>query len=202
MQKGTKPRSNRRKRELVRKKPHFPEAREVARVNLRKRTRAAANGKPLTGAYYWVPLPSDGNMIRWKVLEFFDCWRLSSDHVDIWLQIVGSLEFHWSRTIPSDVDYCSLPRGRICRTLLNQRSDAKRPKYALYHGNDCPRGRKGLQQIKRLFNQSDDCALVFDEHEQMISGDPEALSSALGFDLGLHGVRLLDMPTDPSERDR
>ena len=202
MRNETGPRSNRRNRELIRKKSRSLDAPEVARDDQRKRTRLAANGKPLTGAYYWVPLPGDDNTIRWTVQEFFDGWRRSSDHVDIWRHVVDSLEFHWNRTIPADVDYGSLPRGRICQTLFNQRHKPKRPAYALYHGNDSPLGRTGLQQIKRLFNQAGDCALVFDDHEQMISGDPEALSSALGFELGLHGVRLLDTPIDPSERDR
>jgi len=173
-----------------------PELRDRARALLRQRTRTQAKGRPLTGAYYWVPVPSRTAKkgYRWKIQEFFDGWTPSSDHVYVWKHVVDSLERAWGRNV-KDCDYCSLPRGRICRR------EPKSAGYALYHGNDSPVGPEGLVKVAALFNLVGRCKFIFDEHEQMIAGQPEILSRRLGVDLKLQGVEISSLDAEGEGSD-
>ena len=49
----------------------------------RAATRREQRGKPLTGAWYWLPTKAAGR-VTWKIEVFFDAWLPGSDHVYIW----------------------------------------------------------------------------------------------------------------------
>jgi len=155
--------------------------REVALVLAKEQQR------PLTGAYYWVPLPNDSDQgIQWTLQAFFDDWRPNSDHVYVWRHVQDSLRTKWRRSF-EDIDYCSLPRGRVSR-ILNPSSSMRPGPPVIYHGGDAPIGFGGLDEVREVFNLPTTTPAVFDEHEQMIAGRPEELSRVLKIDLGLRGV--------------
>jgi hypothetical protein len=153
--------------------------REAERQRVRQLTLDAAAGAPLTGGWYWLPIPGK-RAITWHVQAFYDCWRSPSDHVRIWRHVRDSLAHHWRRRLPH-VECYSLPRGRVSR-----RSD--KGIITIYHGNDAPRGSGGLAAVCRAFNLPRTTPAVFDEHEQCIAGQPEVLERALGVQLGIRGV--------------
>lgn len=152
--------------------------REAERRRLRAETRAAGRA-PLTGGWYWVPLPG-GDSVMWHVQAFYDCWRSRSDHVVIWRHVRDSLAHDWRRRL-TNIQCYSLPRGRVSR-----RTDSGI--IAIYHGNDAPRGSGGLAAVRRAFDLPRSVPAIFDEHEQCIAGQPEALSRALGIELGIAGM--------------
>ncbi|HEV3004834.1 MAG TPA: hypothetical protein VGX78_10255 [Pirellulales bacterium] len=168
-----------------------PGQRETARCRWRTATRAL--GRPLTGAWYWVPLPAGGGAVSWDVQVFFDVWRPSSDHVVVWKHVVDSLAYHWRRRL-ARVDYASLPRGRVCRRITDAKGDYDDDAVpVIYHGNDTPRGGGGLARVRRAFNLPRSAVAKFDDHERCIAGQPEAMSRALGIDLRLKGVEVSDV---------
>ena len=152
--------------------------REAERQRLRETTLRAADG-PLTGGWYWVPLRGD-DQLTWQLQAFYDCWRSPSDHVLIWRHVRDSLEYHWRRRLPG-IECYSLPRGRVSPRADNGA-------IVIYHGRDAPRGSGGLAAIRRAFNLPRSARAVFDEHEQCIAGQPEALERALGHKLSISGI--------------
>ncbi len=155
-------------------------AREARRRELRELTLRAADAGPLTGGWYWAPMPADGGVV-WQVHAFYDCWRSPSDHVRIWRHVRDALETGWRRRLAA-IECYSLPRGRVAR-----RADTGQ--VALYHGGDAPRRSGGLAVVRRAFNLPRATPALFDEHEQCIAGQPEALSRALGRDLKIKSVQ-------------
>ncbi|HEV3024867.1 MAG TPA: hypothetical protein VGX76_20465 [Pirellulales bacterium] len=175
-----------------------PAQRETARC--RWRTAMRALRRPLTGAWYWVPVPAGGGAVRWELQAFFDIWRPSSDHIDVWKHVVDSLEYHWRRRL-ARFDYASLPRGRVSRRITDAggaHDDDALP--VIYHGNDAPRGGGGLARVRRAFNLPRSAEAMFDDHERCIAGQPEALSRALGIDLQVKGVEVSDLDWGKDER--
>lgn len=168
--------------------PDLPPMRRAAREWLRYATRNRWDGKPLTGSYYWIPDRGLDGRLAWACEEFFDAWLPSSDHSYVWLHVRDVLEYLWRRSL-KDIDYCCLPRGRVCRTLPAIDQSSSRSKLVIYHGQDCPLGPTGLRIVRTKFQIGPDVPAIFDEHEQMIAGQPEALSRRLNVDLGLSGVR-------------
>lgn len=167
--------------------------RENHRRAVRAATRLNRQG-PLTGAWYWVPLPGDGGKLVWEIQEFFDCWG-RTDHVHIWSHVIDSLSHHWRRSFPG-IDYCSLPRGRVATPIVHGRVRKRLPAAAIYHGNDSPLGDQGIAIVRESFNLAPTARAIFDEHEQCIAGQPQALSRALGIDLGIIGVAISDLDYD------
>ena len=153
-------------------------SREAERRRLRELTRAAA-GAPLTGGWYWVPL-REGEKLTWHVQAFYDCWQSPSDHVRIWRHVRDALEQHWRLRL-SQIECYSLPRGRVSR-----RADSGI--VTIYHGRDAPRGSGGLAAVRCAFHLPRLAPAAFDEHEQCIAGQPEALERALGTRLGIRGI--------------
>lgn len=153
--------------------------REIERLRLRELTLRAAGRTPLTGGWYWVPLPV-GDGVTWQVQAFYDCWSSPSDHVHVWRHVRDSLEHHWRRRLPR-IECYALPRGRV-----SLRTDSG--VIAIYHGRDAPRGFGGLAAVRRAFNLPRSAKALFDEHEQCIARQPQALERALECELGLRGV--------------
>lgn len=154
--------------------------REAERQRLRELTIQSARQAPLTGGWYWVPLPA-GDSVAWQVQAFYDCWRSPSDHVRIWRHVRDSLEHHWRRRLPR-IECYGLPRGRVSRRIVSGTDSGT---IVIYHGRDAPRGSGGLAAIRRAFNLPPSTAALFDEHEQCIAGQPDALELALGRKLGV-----------------
>ena len=160
--------------------------REVALVLAKEQQR------PLTGAYYWVPLPNDSDQgIQWTLQAFFDDWRPNSDHVYVWRHVQDSLRTKWRRSFEG-IEYCGLPRGRVSR-IINPRSSMRPGPPVIYHGGDAPIGFGDLDVVKRAFNLPATTPMVFDVHEQMISGQPEELRRVLKIYLGLRGVTATEL---------
>lgn len=179
--------------ELFRRYPGRPLMREAARAYRRCWARARSAG-PLTGSYYWVPLPGRDGCIHWTLQEFFDHWQPSSDHSYVWKHIRDSLELHWQRSMKG-IGYCSLPRGRVS-ARLNDGGFSVMTEPVIYHGHDSPLGDQGLETIRQAFHLAAGVKAIFDEHEQMIAGQPESLTRALRLDLGLKGVELSELDWD------
>lgn len=163
-----------------------PAQRDDVRRQLREATRQAPGRTSLTGAYYWVPRPDCRDTIEWRVHEFYDTWGYSTGHVDIWKHVQDSLRWYWGKSVQA-VDYASLPRGRVCRSRLRSAAGTKTV-FAIYHGNDSPIGRQGLRAVREAFNLGRDAPAFFDEHEQMIIGQPDHLSRTIDFDLRLKKI--------------
>lgn len=170
-----------------------PSEREVKRIALRAATRRQ-HCEPLTGAWYWAPLPSGRGSVEWEIQEFFDCWG-RTDHVHIWRHVLDSLTCLWRRSFVR-IDYCSLPRGRVAMPILHGRGSTRQPAAAIYHGNDSPLGERGIALVRKSFNLPFSSRAIFDEHEQCIAGQPQALSRVLGIDLGITGVVISDLDYD------
>src|SRR4051794_6534463 len=169
--------------QLYRRYPTSPVMREAARNWLRAMARGDVSGKPLTGSFYWIPLPNQDGGLSWEIKEFFDQWLPSSDHAYVWRHVRDFLEHRWKRSL-TDVGYCCLPRGRVCETLFGRRPDA-----VVYHGGDCPVGAVGLNLIRQKFNLGPHVRAVFDEHEQRLLSDARSLAA------------LLESGSDNSDRD-
>lgn len=171
---------------------HSSADRELERQRLRMLTIATAGSGPLSGGWYWLPAPIRERGVNWRVQAFYDCWRTPSDHIHVWRQVLDSLRSHWRRSL-KNIDYCSLPRGRVAQPLQCTLAKTGKPQFAIYHGDDSPIGRRGLQLVRRAFNLPRTTRAYFDEHEQCIAGQPESLSRALGYDLGLTGIETTDL---------
>jgi hypothetical protein len=170
-----------------------PGMREPVRIYLRSITRRHKyTGLPLTGSFYWAPrfnqLP-DGKL-DWRLLEFFDVWPESnSDHVCVWKHVRDVLQVQSGKRL-TGVGYACLPRGRVCEASFFGPNGQLKKSFKIYHGNDCPIKRGGMPIIRRAFNLPRNAQAVFDEHEQMLAVDTQALEAALRIDLGLRkGVR-------------
>ena len=177
---------------LFRRYPELPIMRESARQWLRHLTRNKADGKPLTGSFYWVPQLDRSGQLTWEIEEFFDGWLPSSDHSYVWLHVRDNLERQWKGNW-NDAGYACLPRGRVCQSTSLGPADAAL-RIVIYHGNDCPLGSAGLALVREKFNLAEDTPAIFDIHEQMIQGDLELIPKPLG-------RRLRLMIPDPEDFD-
>lgn len=158
--------------------------REGVRTYLREVALVLANEqqRPLTGVFYWVPLPHDSDQRnQWTLQAFFDEWRPTSDHVYVWQHVQDSLRTKWRRSF-EQIEYCSLPRGHVSR-VLNPNSSIRPGPPVIYHGGDAPIGFGELDEVRGVFNLSVTTPAVFDEVEQMIAGQPEKLSCQLKINL-------------------
>ena len=184
---------------IFHKDPPIPVMREVARTYIRRATRQAAKGKPLTGTFYWVPVPkgrqpispdgaheSDQAGFQWTVQEFFDCWTPSSDHAYVWKHVLDSMSCRWKLPIPQ-LGYGSLPRGRVCK-LDQGPANGSRTIYVIYHGRDCPLGPKGLPVVRRHFNLALANQATCDEGQQAVSRQFAKLFQILGGRIGRAGL--------------
>jgi hypothetical protein len=139
---------------------------------------------PGTGAYYWVPVPTDPGH-HWVVYTSQGA-GLDPDvgHTELWLSVLDRLAIAWGKDRASlrrrlQDRYAGLPRGRV--------THPSRP-YLILHGRDAPLIR-WRSVVAELFDLPPGrIRSLYDEHERMIAGDPEAVERALGTDLGLRGV--------------
>lgn len=164
----------------------------------RQRTRAILESKvPQSGAYWWLPTPKG----RWTMEVFYDSeFNNATPHDEIWrIYVVERLATLWGkdpdrlrRSIADN--YAGLPRGRVNKL---------RDSWTIVHGNDAPKGTRGVEGVINAFSlravitADEDAVKVYeDEHEKMMPGDPEAVQRALGVDLGLKGEFAMDFDWD------
>lgn len=133
--------------------------------------------KPLVGGYYWFPTAEEGRL-TWAVLT---CHDLGGEpdvgHVDLWPAVIERLTAAWGRDAgglrrPLTEHYTGLPRGRGTRpgkTVL------------VLHGDNAPVPDWRERLVKRYRLGGRTHRLLLDEHERMLSGDPERVEEALGF---------------------
>jgi len=76
-----------------------PDMREAARWWRRAATRSIFRGRPLTGTYYWAPVPGRFGVVEWELQEFYDCWLPSADFEYTAKHIQDSLAIRWGREI-------------------------------------------------------------------------------------------------------
>ncbi len=167
---------------LFRRYPDWPLLREAARQWRRELGRRRACGAPLKGAFYWIPLPLDTGQVKWEVREFFDDWLPSSDHVHVWEHVRDYLEFCWKRDL-SSVEYCCLPRGRVCQSQVRTATGGMRNDFVIYHGGDGPASNDDFGQVRAKFNLAANSRTAWDEHEQMLPEDIASLTAELGIDV-------------------
>jgi hypothetical protein len=167
---------------LFHRYPQWPSMREAARNWLRELTRNHAAGCPLTGSFYWVPTLDDHGILHWQIKEFFDEWASGSDHISVWPHVRDYLQSQWHRNLHG-VGYCSLPRGRVCRSRIRGPDGRMRSQFVIYQGNDWPKTVNSSAVARVRFNLPVETLLVFDIHEQTIPGEPELLSETLGIDV-------------------
>ena len=168
--------------DLFRRYPQWPTMREAARNWLRELTRNHAEGSPLPGSFYWVPTLDGRGQLSWQIKEFFDDWASGSDHVAVWPHVRDYLQSQWNRNLRG-IGYCSLPRGRVCRSRVRGPNGRMQTALVTYHGNDWPSTVDGPVIVRARFNLPVTTPLVFDIHEQTIPGEPESLSEILGIDV-------------------
>jgi len=152
--------------------------------------------KPLTGPYWWIPLP-DGS---WDLAEFYDQdypeqWI---DHSTAWGQAVEVIALKWNKDpaklkqVLSNAMY-GLPRGRVVKM--------QGANWGIAHGEDQPPG-TNLTQVKRAYN----IAYVavkeyFDDHERIIPEMAQQVQAALGKDLEMKVPAQEDLWEDEDDSD-
>ena len=114
---------------------------------------------PLTGAYYWVPIPL--RSLTWRVLACHELgFSKDQSHYDIWPKVLTHLAGLWGRD-PKVlrrhlVRHCyGLPRGRVTHPKKT---------FLILHGNDSPTSDWKEIVIRRFGLLGRPVRLLFDEH--------------------------------------
>jgi hypothetical protein len=137
-----------------------------------KRTNVSKTGMPMTGAFYWSPIPRENS--PWWVISSAHDFGLDSEtgHVDLWPHVLTRLADAWGKDPVFlrrrlSLSYTGLPRGRVTKP---------EKVYLILHGNDAPiRGwEDSVIESFRLSRRKVRC--LFDEHETQIPGHPEAFN--------------------------
>ena len=148
----------------------------------RPRPTIPATPLPLTGAYYWLPVPTSSGSIRWDLLTCHDLglWDCIS-HREMWPTVLEFLAPAWGKAAVAlghqlGEHYYGLPRGRVT---------SSRGRYLILHGQDAPVPDWEPRIIARFHLASLDVQNLSSEHERVVRGDVLAVEEALGVTLGL-----------------
>ena len=134
--------------------------------------------RPLTGAYYCVPIPPRQSP-TWRVLT---CHELGFDedrgHPAIWPAVIPQLAAIWGR----DARAMRRRLGRHSYGLFRGRVTRLEKVYLINHGNDSPIPIPDwTEAVVQGFNlQGRRVKPVFDDHEQRLPDDVRALARVLG----------------------
>jgi hypothetical protein len=131
----------------------------------------------LTGGYYWFPTHyADG--ITWSVVTCHDlnCAADAGHDVELWPKLITLLAGVWAKDArllkrSLGLSYTGLPRGRVTRPDK---------KFLILHGNDSPVPVWQIQVAERFGLAGCRVRAIFDEHETMIPGHPQAVEVSLG----------------------
>jgi hypothetical protein len=132
--------------------------------------------RPLTGAYYWVPIPP----LRSPTWSVVTCHDLGYDedrgHTTVWPKVILRLAAIWGR----DPRAMRRRLGRHSYGLFRGRVTRVKKVYWIYHGNDSPIP-EWTEAVAQAFNPQGRCVkLAFDEHEQTLPDDVNAITRILG----------------------
>src|SRR5262245_11464476 len=161
-------------------------ARSQGRTSVAGRTPEGSPDRrmPRTGAYYWVPITADSGH-HWVLCTSRDA-GLNSDggHTRLWVYVLDRLAITWGKDRMLlrrrlEDGYACLPRGRVTRTPRS---------YLILHGRDAPLIDWPGVVANRFDLPTGRTRILYDEHERMIAGDPEAVERVLGIALGLRGI--------------
>jgi hypothetical protein len=137
----------------------------------------------MTGGYYWLPAPNAGG-ISWTVANCRDlgCGPDAGHDVDLWPKLIDRLAATWGRNAQTlkrrlALSYTGLPRGRVTRPGKE---------FLILHGNDSPVPGWQLLVTESFGLTRCRVRIIFDEHETMIPGHPQAVELSLG--LRFHGA--------------
>ena len=139
--------------------------------------------RPLTGAYFWVPLPERGE-VAWDLVTCHDlkAWSAIS-HREFWPLILEVLAKNWNLDLQTldrllHDHHTGLPRGRVTHPKSG---------YIVIHGDDAPAVVPGwLELVKIRFRLTGvKVTPEYTEHEKMLGDDPKAVQAALGISLDL-----------------
>ena len=145
--------------------------------------RSPKNLLPLTGAYFWVPLPEQGG-VAWDLVTCHDlkAWSAIS-HREFWPLILEVLAKNWNldlRTLDRLLHdhHTGLPRGRVTHPKSG---------YLVIHGDDAPSAvANWFDLVKARFQLTGvNVTPELTEHEKMLGDDPQAVQAALGISLNL-----------------
>ncbi len=133
---------------------------------------------PLAGGFYWVPIPRPGSF-QWDLLSCHDLGcNEDESHYDFWPKVLTHLAGLWGRD-PKVlrrhlVKHCyGFPRGRVTHPEKI---------FLILHGKDSPVSDWKARVIRRFDLQRQRVKLLFDEHEQTLPGDVNAVRGVLGWD--------------------
>jgi hypothetical protein len=135
-----------------------------------------AHPRPLTGAYFWVPIPPLRSL-TWRLLTCHDL-GLDEDrsHMEIWPIVIPHLAAIWGR------ERKAMKRrlGRHCYGLPRGRVTHPDKVYLILHGEDSPIP-DWTDAVIRGFNlQGRRVKSLLDDHEQTLPGDVKAITRILG----------------------
>lgn len=138
--------------------------------------------RPGTSGYYWFPTPApDAVGISWSVVTCRDlgCGPDAGHDADLWPRLIDRLAASWGRDAQAlrrrlDQSYTGLPRGRVTRP---------EKEFLILHGNNSPIPGWQGQVIGAFSLTGRRVRILFDEHETMIPGHPEAVEASLGIRL-------------------
>jgi len=154
---------------------------EIPRTNPDLPTSDQSQGtKPYRGGYYWLPIPSpDG--ITWSVVTCRDlgCSADAGHDADLWPRLMVPLAATWGKDAQIlkrklALSYTGLPRGRVTRPDRT---------FLVLHGKDSPIPMWEPLVIESFRLSGRKVKFVYDEHETMIPGHPQAVAASLGFRL-------------------
>ena len=105
-------------------------------------------------------------------------------HTGLWLFVLDRLAIARGKDrrrlrLRFEDRYAGLPRGRVTRPSGTS---------LILHGRDAPLIHRRSVVAERFDLAPGRMRFVYDEHERMIAGDPEAVESASGAGLGLRGI--------------
>jgi len=154
---------------------------EIPRTNPDLPTSDQSQGtKPYRGGYYWLPIPSpDG--ITWSVVTCRDlgCSADAGHDADLWPRLMDPLAAAWGKDAQNlkkklALSYTGLPRGRVTRPEKT---------FLVLHGKDSPIPMWEQLVIESFRLSGRKVKFIYDEHETMIPGHPQAVEVSLGFRL-------------------
>jgi len=136
---------------------------------------------PLTGAYYWVPIPPLRSL-TWRILACHDLgFDEDQSHYDQWPKVVAHLAGLWGR----DPKVFRRYLGKHCYGLPRGRVTNPDKVYLILHGKDSPVADWKERVIQRFNLRNQRVRLLFDEHEQRMSADIKVVEKILGLSSGV-----------------
>jgi hypothetical protein len=134
---------------------------------------------PLTGGYYWVPIPG-AESIAWSVLTCHDLgFGPDYGHHDMWPSVTNYLARTWGREpgpLRDRLENCyrGLPHGRINRT------DGR---FLLLHGDEVPVSDWLERVVEQFILDGRAVALQYSEHYETISRHRRAVNAEFGLSI-------------------